>query len=99
VRLMVRRTIELRLNADELRAIAERLGDFIPKRLYLNVWRQIEAQVDRIKAAPLLAPDPIHMPGDDPEQFLDWLRSNGFRVIADRAVTLPAPGDGPYSPT
>jgi hypothetical protein len=87
--------IELQISADELKAIAEELGLSIPTSLYPNVWHQIKAQVEAIKEAPLLAPSPIRLPATDPEQFLDWLSSRGFRHIADRAITPPAPGDGP----
>jgi hypothetical protein len=86
--------IELRISADDLQAIARKLALSIPNRLYSESWRQIKAQLERIKPAPHLEPDPIRLPADDPEEFLDWLRSNGFGHIADGAIMLPAPGGG-----
>jgi hypothetical protein len=89
--------IEVHISTGELREIAQELGHSIPTSLYPNVWIQIQAQAEAIKEAPLFPPGPIRLPADDPEQFLDWLRSSGFGHIAARAraITPPAPGDGP----
>ena len=78
--------MELRLSAGELLAIIQELRHDIPLKLYPNVWRQLTAEAERIEEAPLLAPNPIHLPADDPEQFLDWLRTRSFRAIADRVA-------------
>jgi hypothetical protein len=86
--------IEIQLSAAELRAVELELAHPLPKQLYLSVWHQVKAELERIESAPHLDPGPIRLPETDP-QFLDWLRSLGFGHMADRAITLPAPRDGP----